>query len=219
MNTTWRELMPLPILALLGALLLTSTYLATATRIHVNQQHAADTILIDALALPTDTTLTNTGNTDDRELLALHAPRTIYLAQQNGQVIALILPLVARDGYNGAIDLIAGIAPDGSIVGVRALNHRETAGLGNRIDTDKSDWIKQFIGKSLRAPEGQQWSLHNEGGAFDQITGATVTSRAVVHAVYQALQYFELHRAQLLFEANTYEANTHEANAREADHE
>jgi len=199
MTSKRRELLLLPLLLSIGALLVTAVYIVTAQHIAANRQRAADTILLDALALPAaNTTLSAKGITEDRELLALREPRQIYLARQNNQIVAIILPLTARDGYNGPIDLIAGIAPDGKIINVRAIDHRETAGLGDRIDVDKSAWINQFIGKSLNAPMGELWSPKNAGGAFDQITGATVTSRAVIDAVHNALQYFEQHREQLL---------------------
>jgi Na+-translocating ferredoxin:NAD+ oxidoreductase subunit G len=192
-----RELLPLPIIALIAALLLTAIYLGTQTRIAANQQRAADTIVLDALTLPADTELTRADITNDTQLLTLSEPHPIYLARRGGQVIALIVPVTARDGYNGIIELIIGIAPDGTILGVQALKHRETAGLGDRIDTSKSDWIKHFIGKSLQTTQPERWAIKNAGGDFDQITGATVTSRAVIDAVYRALQYFELHREEL----------------------
>ncbi|HSB97187.1 MAG TPA: RnfABCDGE type electron transport complex subunit G [Spongiibacteraceae bacterium] len=197
-----RELLLLPLLALIGGLLVTAVYIVTAPHIADNRQRAADAILLDALALPAaSTTLKANGETQDSELLALREPRQIYLARQNNRLVAIILPLTARDGYNGPIDLIAGITPDGKIINVRAIGHRETAGLGDRIDIDKSAWINQFVGKSLTTPASEQWSLKNAGGTFDQITGATVTSRAVIEAVHNALQYFAQHRAQLLEEA------------------
>ena len=40
--------------------------------------------------------------------------------------------------------------------------------------------------------------MKKDGGDFDQFTGATVTPRAVVHAVLNALLYFEANRATLL---------------------
>jgi Na+-translocating ferredoxin:NAD+ oxidoreductase subunit G len=197
MRINRRDFFILPLLALLCGLLVTSIYIGTAARIAEQRQHAADKILLDTLDLPATTiTLHTAGATQDSELLALREPRQIYLARQNNQIVALILPMTAREGYNGPIDLIAAIGPDGKIINVRAVRHRETPGLGDAIDTDKSAWVKQFAGKSLHTPE--QWALKNTGGEFDQITGATVTARAVIEAVHNVLQYFELHRAQVL---------------------
>jgi H+/Na+-translocating ferredoxin:NAD+ oxidoreductase subunit G len=197
MRINRRELLMLPLLALVGGLLVTSLYIGTAEQRADNRQRAADKILLDTLVLSADaTTLNVVDTTQDNELLALREPRQIYLARQQNRIIAIILPVTARQGYNGPIDLIAAIGPDGKIINVRSIKHRETPGLGDAIDADKSAWIKQFIGKSLHAPE--QWALKNTAGEFDQITGATVTARAVIEAVHNALQYFELHRTHIL---------------------
>jgi electron transport complex protein RnfG len=81
---------------------------------------------------------------------------------------------------------------------VRATHHRETPGLGDAIETRKSGWIQQFVGKSLQDPPAERWRVRKDGGDFDQFTGATVTPRAVVGAVANALVYFERHRDELL---------------------
>jgi electron transport complex protein RnfG len=83
------------------------------------------------------------------------------------------------------------------VTGVRAVRHRETSGLGDAIDAGKSDWIEQFTGKTLANPDAALWAVAQDDGAFDSITGATVTSRAVVSAVKNALLYFAQHRDEL----------------------
>ena len=97
----------------------------------------------------------------------------------------------ARDGYAGAIRLLIGIDVDGAVTGVHVLGHRETPGLGDRIETSKSDWVRQFDGRSLGDPVMNGWKIKRDGGQFDQLTGASVTPRAVVKAILQTLQYFE----------------------------
>ena len=94
--------------------------------------------------------------------------------------------------------LVRRATEDGSIAGVRSVSHRETPGLGDKIDAGKSQWILSFNGKSLSMPIPDQWAVKKDGGQFDQFTGATITPRAVVKAVYQALNYFDEHRAALL---------------------
>jgi electron transport complex protein RnfG len=91
-----------------------------------------------------------------------------------------------------------GIDGQGRILGVRITSHQETPGLGDKIEHRKSDWIFSFIGRSLTDPAPQAWRVKKDGGAFDQLTGATITPRAVVHAVKQGLEVFAAHRAQLL---------------------
>jgi H+/Na+-translocating ferredoxin:NAD+ oxidoreductase subunit G len=77
---------------------------------------------------------------------------------------------------------------------VRVLSHRETPGLGDFIDSRKSNWIDQFKRKSLAAPDTTRWALRRDGGDFDQVTGASITSRAVVKAVKETLLYFKANR-------------------------
>jgi len=122
----------------------------------------------------------------------------IYRARTNGDVSAIILPVVAPDGYTTSIDLIVGIHRDGTLAGVRVVAHRETPGLGDKIEARKSDWIQSFAGRSLNNPQPDQWGVKKDGGAFDQFTGATITPRAVVRSVKRALMFFDMHRNLLL---------------------
>ncbi len=125
----------------------------------------------------------------DLALLGYASQRRANIARLDGRIEALFLPLLAADGYAGTIELLAGIDRDGVITGVRVLAQHETPGMGARIDPRHSDWLLQFIGRSLRNPEPQRWAVHRDGGEFDQLTGATVTSRAVTAALKHALQY------------------------------
>ena len=110
--------------------------------------------------------------------------------------------VTAPDGYNGDIRLLAGIAASGKIFGVRIISHRETPGLGDPIDIDKSDWILGFNQSSSKEPDANGWAVKKDGGRFDQFTGATISPRAVVSAVHNALLYFEANR-QILFDTPT----------------
>ncbi|MFO7705024.1 MAG: FMN-binding protein, partial [Halopseudomonas sp.] len=73
-----------------------------------------------------------------------------------------------------------------------------TPGLGDKVQLNKSTWVLDFNGTSLSMPAPENWGVRKDGGDFDQFTGATITPRAVVQAVYRALQYFEAQRDQLL---------------------
>lgn len=130
--------------------------------------------------------------------LGADGPLPVYRARRDGEPVAAVLTVIAPDGYVDAIRLIVGVDVDGRITGVRALEHNETPGLGDGIETARSDWILQFTGLSLdRRPPGD-WALRRDGGGFDVLTGATITSRAVIKAVRRALVYFEDHRQRLL---------------------
>jgi electron transport complex protein RnfG len=122
---------------------------------------------------------------------------TVYRARRHGQPVAAVLSPVAPDGYNGAIKLLVAIQADGTLAGVRVIGHRETPGLGDFIDADKSGWILGFDGRSLNDPPESRWKVKRDGGDFDQFTGATITPRAVVKAVYTTLVFFERNKARL----------------------
>ncbi|RMF19207.1 MAG: electron transport complex subunit RsxG [Gammaproteobacteria bacterium] len=121
-----------------------------------------------------------------------------YRAIRSGKVFAVILPFTAREGYNGDIHGIAAIDRVGTLLGVRIIAHKETPGLGDQIEIRKSPWVRQFEGKSLRDPAADLWKVRKDGGAFDQMTGATITPRAVVGQVARVLTWFEAHRRELL---------------------
>jgi electron transport complex protein RnfG len=122
---------------------------------------------------------------------------TVYRARREGKPIALVMAPVAPDGYSGAIKLLIGIGYDGTLTGVRVSAHHETPGLGDAIDEERSDWIFGFDGKSLDNPPLDRWRVKRDGGAFDQLTGATITPRAIVKAVKKSLLYYREHRADL----------------------
>jgi electron transport complex protein RnfG len=122
---------------------------------------------------------------------------TAYRARSDGRPVAVILRFDAVNGYNGRIRLLVGIESDGRLAGVRVISHRETPGLGDAIETAKSDWILGFAGKSLASPAPSRWAVRRDGGEFDQFTGATITPRAIVEAVQGALEYFDVNRPAL----------------------
>ena len=133
----------------------------------------------------------------DPELLGSDGPIDVFVLTDRGAPMATVFATVAPHGYNAAIDLLIGVAPIGTITGVRVVRHRETQGLGDAIDTAKSDWMLQFDSTALTAPPLELWAIDQDKGSFDAISGATVTSRAVVAAVKNTLLYFERHRDEL----------------------
>lgn len=130
-------------------------------------------------------------------MLGNRTPEPAYLALLDGQPAAIILQATAPDGYSGSIRLLIGILADGSLAGVRVLEHKETPGLGDKIETAKSRWIYSFNGKSLANTASERWSVKKDRGEFDQFAGATITPRAVIRAVHKALQFYDANQAQL----------------------
>jgi electron transport complex protein RnfG len=124
-------------------------------------------------------------------------PVDVFVALDADRPAAAIFASVAPHGYNAEIRTLIGVSPAGTVTGVRAVSHRETPGLGDAIDVAKGPWITRFDGTSLAMPARDLWAVDKDEGAFDTITGATVTSRAMVKVVKDTLLYFEQHRDEL----------------------
>ncbi|MFV0476407.1 MAG: electron transport complex subunit RsxG [Parahaliea sp.] len=187
-----RNSLLLGLFAVLTTIMVSGTYLLTQDAIAKSQRQAEEKALLEIVPATR-----HSNNMLDDTLIAvaadnglgLHQDKPIYLARQGEQTVAVILPVLAPDGYSGDIELIVGVNRDGSIAGVRVLNHRETPGLGDKIDINKSDWIYSFNQHSLDNPAIEDWAVRKDGGKFDQFTGATITPRAVVAATRRALEY------------------------------
>ena len=146
----------------------------------------------------------------DEEHLGTAGPVDVFVLTDRGAPMATVFATVAPHGYNAAIDLLIGVAPIGTVTGVRVVRHRETQGLGDAIDVAKSDWMLQFDSRALTAPAPELWAIAQDDGEFDAISGATVTSRAVVTAVKNTLLYFDAHRDELYTRAAEAAAATNE---------
>lgn len=129
--------------------------------------------------------------------LGLKSGGEIHVARHADETIAVIIPAIAPDGYSGDIRMIVGINADGSIAGVRILDHHETPGLGDKIDLKKNHWVLGFDGKSFSSLTPPHWKVKKDGGDFDQFAGATITPRAVVNQIRRVLEFVDAHRDEL----------------------
>ncbi len=150
----------------------------------ISQQSYDNDLLNDVLLVPAGGALNN------REASKL------YRARLAGKPSAVVLQTTAPDGYSGDIKILVAIDHAGHILGARVIAHRETPGLGDYIDIAHDDWIDVFQGQSL-ASGAQAWAVKKDGGQFIYRTGATITPRAVVKALHQALQFYQQHQAEL----------------------
>jgi len=195
--------------ALIGTALVAFTFDNTRERIAANER-AALLNKLNRLIPPErydNVLLEDTVQARDEKLLGTNEPVMVYRARKQGRPVALVIAPIAPDGYSGTIRLLVGINVDGSLSGVRAVSHRETPGLGDAIDEERSNWIHTFDGKSLTSPPLERWKVRKDGGDFDQFTGATITPRAVVKAVRNALLYYREHQAALFENAAPDRAN------------
>lgn len=195
-----RNSLLLALFAVVTTLLIAGTYLLTKDTIAQERRKAEEKALLEIVParlhdnnMLDDTLVAKAGKTG----LGLRQDKTIYVARQAGQAHAVILPVIAPDGYSGDMELIVGVKRDGRVAGVRVLSHRETPGLGDKVDLAKSDWVLSFNGRSLTEPSVEQWAVKKDHGVFDQFTGATITPRAVVAATRRALEYAQTHHDYL----------------------
>ena len=178
------------------------TYLATKDQIDMEVRRAEARQLLEIFPPEThDNDIVDDGFelVADTPLLGIREARQGYRVRRDDRVIGVILPATARDGYSGDIRALVGVRDDGTVAGVRVVAHRETPGLGDKVDLRKSGWILGFDNRSLSQPDLSGWNVQKEGGVFDQFTGATVTPRAVILATRRALEYARLN-AETLFE-------------------
>lgn len=122
--------------------------------------------------------------------------RTFFRGRQGNKLAGVAFQVTAGDGYSGNIDVMVGVDPSGTVVGVEILSHNETPGLGDKIEDPAFKGI--FAGKNL---DNADWRVKKDGGEFDQITGATISPRAVVGAVRKGLEFYREHRTDILADA------------------
>jgi len=119
--------------------------------------------------------------------------RTFYLGRSGGEINGVAFEAVAPDGYSGEIAVMAGVRPDGTLVAVEILRHAETPGLGDKIE---EEWFKrQLRGKRQ---DNADWRVKKDGGDFDEITGATISPRAIVGALRRGLEFFHENRGAIV---------------------
>jgi electron transport complex protein RnfG len=196
----------LALFALITALVLASTDRITEERIAESERLAAQKALFEIvpLARHNNDLLVDLQPIPEQYWLALGLDNggDVHIARLDDQPVAAIVPSITTDGYSGDIAMIVGINFDGTVAGVRVVEHKETPGLGDKVELRKSDWILSFNGKSLNNPELSKWNVKKDRGDFDQFTGATITPKAVIHQIAKTLEYFEKDRERLLSAIN-----------------
>ena len=176
------------------------------TAVRISEQRLAAKLAILSEVLPnadaSQALLQDCLQVTDEQLLGRTSAQTLYRWRQDGELTAYIIETTAPDGYSGNIDLIVTLGPDGTVLGTRVLDHKETPGLGDKIETRRSAWIYSFSGKVVSPDNADKWAVRKDGGDFDQFTGATITPRAVINAVRNAVLYVQRHPQLATMPAN-----------------
>jgi electron transport complex protein RnfG len=191
MKISYKELIPFSVLAVLCAIVLLFSYELTRERISENIKMEKLQIITAVMTPDFDNDIYNDvktiSYTDDsgNELIT-----NAYRARKSGDPVGVVFMPIPATGYVGSIQLSIGILEDGSIFAVRVLSHRETEGLGGNIHQDKTDWLNNFAQQTFEITTMEQWAVKDESGKFDQISGATITSRGVINAVKNSLKLY-----------------------------
>ena len=191
----WRAVASLGGIALLAALLIGLAWQNTRSRIADNEARRILTELTTVLPAALY------DNAPYRDVVQLDAgsgrPLPVYRARRNGVPTAAVLTVEAPDGYVGPVRLLVGVDSSGRVLGVHITLHSETPGVGDAVAGGTPPWVGIFTGHTPTDPPEGQWQLRQDGGTFDAIAGATVSSRSVVGAVRRAVQYFAMHKDEI----------------------
>jgi electron transport complex protein RnfG len=109
-----------------------------------------------------------------------------YIARKDSVIIGTAVNTYTMKGFSGLIKLMVGFLPDGSIHNVSVLEHKETPGLGTKMDEPK--FKDQFMGVH---PAKFNLKVTKDKGDVDGITAATISARAFSDAVQRAYDTFD----------------------------
>lgn len=115
-----------------------------------------------------------------------------YRGKKEGQFVGVAFKSSSMEGYSGLIEVMVGIDTTGTVSAIEVVSHAETPGLGDKI---AFKWFEDmYKGKNL---ENTKWLVKKDGGDFDQLTGATISPRAVTQAVKKALDFFAANKNEI----------------------
>lgn len=125
--------------------------------------------------------------TSEQELTLDQMPIQVYTATQGDQVVGYAVKSMTKNGFGGAITMMVGFDPTGTILNVNVLSQAETPGLGTKMAEPENVLLKSVQGKN---PSQMKLSVKKDGGDVDALTAATISSRAYVDAVARAFNAF-----------------------------
>jgi len=191
---TLMSAIPLTITSLVCLLLIVVMHILTKDKISINKERAALAVINEVIPVEYDNDLFHDKITINVPVYINNTNRiTVYRARVNNQPVAISLMPINSKGYNGNISLVIGISYEGNLLGIRIINHNETAGFGDQAHQDNSDWLLGFKGYSLATAE-KKWAIKKDEGEFDQLSGATITSRSIINIIYKTLEYYSENR-------------------------
>jgi H+/Na+-translocating ferredoxin:NAD+ oxidoreductase subunit G len=171
-----KSVLTLTIIGFISAFLLYMTNDITKVPI----QNAMERVKVNALKqiFPFDFT-----NEDINTVVDENGKEFFEINDKDNNLRGIAVETSSNEGYSGEIILLLAVSPKGNIFDYSVLAHKETPGLGNKIELES--FKKQFEGKTL---EGFVWKVKKDGGFVDELTAATISSRAATDAIKKGLQ-------------------------------
>ena len=184
-STFINMLLALFLVALLSCTALSTVFLLTKDAIAASKLKQKSVLLKEVLpAFDNDPVaekfLVNTPNGE----------MTFYPAKKNGVLVAAAVETFSMKGYAGRIDILAGFLVSGMIYNTVVISHKETPGLGSKMEASQSSFSTQFKDKD---PSIFRMNVKKDGGDVDAITAATISSRAYCDALRTAHDAFKTH--------------------------
>jgi len=184
MKKVFKLLLTLTVVCALAGLIL--AYVNNATKAARKYQDRLE--LLNALKQ----VLPEHANEPDKDIEDISGTR-YYISKKDGKINGIAFGTSSNKGYGGKIKLLVGVSTGGKIFGVVILEMHETPGLGAKIGLES--FRDQFKGRDIK---NTNWKVKKDGGDIDQITGATISPRAVTEAIKTGLTKFAKDRAIIL---------------------
>jgi Na+-translocating ferredoxin:NAD+ oxidoreductase subunit G len=126
-----------------------------------------------------------------------------FQAISYGEIIGIIR-MVETQGYGGNIKMLIGVHNE-KIIGLRIVEHSETPGLGANI-------INDYFYEQFNELEINKLKLKKDGGEIDAITGATISTQAVIKGAKESLKNNDvnIYKNNNVDENNNVESNDNE---------
>lgn len=187
MKTSLKLIGSLTAICIISGALLAFVYGATAERIEAVSQMR--TAAAAAEVLPAHDRIADAIEVQHNNMMFLFRPAY----REDGSAVGYAVQFATSAGYGGEIRMMLGIDTEGTTTGLAILSgHKETPGLGAKIT--ESSFLQAFRDKPLTTTN---WRVSKDGGEIDEITAATISSRAVAEAVQQAAAAFDANRLTL----------------------
>jgi electron transport complex protein RnfG len=184
----WRLIATLSIAGVLAGLLLVFVHQATQPRIEAHKQARLEAAIQEVLGAPDhyETRYVVDGALASEPAADGSAERVYVGYGEDGERLGVAV-VAAEPGYQDVIRLMFGYDPvRGVLLGMKVLESKETPGLGDKIEKDAA-FVDQFAGARPPLEGVRRGQAGDDPGKIDMITGATISSRAVIRIIGHAI--------------------------------